>query len=213
MRFSDIDAVTVDGYGTLLHLADPVPALQAALAARGIERTRDEVKAAFLAEVAHYKPRSLQGGTAEGLAALRLACVTVFLEAAGVAEAIEPASFVDAFLAALAFEEMPGARATLEGLRDRGIALAMVSNWDIGLAEHVERLGLAHLFTTIVASAAVGAEKPDPRIFHAALAGLGGVEPARVLHIGDERNDEEGAAAAGVRFAPAPIATAFDGWE
>ena len=123
-----------------------------------------------------------------------------------------PASFVDAFLAALAFEEMPGARATLEGLRERGIALAMVSNWDIGLAEHVQRLGLAHLFTAVVASAAVGAEKPDPRIFHAALQELG-VEPGRVLHIGDERNDEEGAAAAGVRFAPAPIATTFDGWE
>lgn len=214
--FADIDAVTVDGYGTLLHIHDPVPALTASLAARGHVRTPEQVKAAFLAEVAHYKPRSLQGGTPEGLAALRLECVGVFLEAAGAgagsAAPVDPASFVDDFLAALHFEELPGVRATLEELRSRGIALAMVSNWDCALHEHVERLGLAHYFTTIVASAVVGAEKPDPRPFRVALDALG-VEPRRAVHVGDEANDEQGAAAAGMRFAPAPLATAFEGWS
>lgn len=212
LRFADIDAVTVDAYGTLIQLADPLPAFAAALAARGVERTRDEIKAAFLAEVAHYKPRSLRGGTPEGLAALRLECAGVFLDALGAGDAIAPASFVDDFVAALVFEELPGARATLEGLRDRGIALAMVSNWDCALAGHIERLGLAHLFTAIVASAVVGAEKPDPRIFRVALDALG-TEPGRTLHIGDERSDSDGAAAAGLRFAPAPVATAFEGWQ
>lgn len=210
LRFADLDAVTVDAYGTLLHLADPLPALAAALAERGVERSRSEIKAAFLAEVAHYKPRSLQGGTPEGLAALRLECVGVFLEA--LYAGIPPAAFVDDFVAALVFEELPGARSTLEGLRDRGIALAMVSNWDCALPQHVERLGLAHLFTTIVASAVVGAEKPDPRIFQAAIDALG-AQPGRTLHIGDEQSDVDGAAAAGLRFAPAPIATAFEGWQ
>ena len=36
---------------------------------------------------------------------------------------------------------------------------------------------------------------------------------ARALHVGDEDEDEQGAAAAGVRFAPAPLATAFAGWS
>jgi HAD superfamily hydrolase (TIGR01509 family) len=215
MRFADIDAVTVDGYGTLLTLTDPLPALQAALAARGSQRSRDELQQAFLAEVAHYKPRSLQGGTSEGLAELRLACVAVFLEALGLAGApagIDPASFVDDFVAALVFEPLPGARETLEDLRARGIELAVVSNWDCALPEHVERAGLSHLFTTIVASAVVGVEKPDPGIFQVALEHLG-VTAGRLLHIGDEANDEQGAAAAGVRFAPAPIATALAGWS
>ncbi len=212
MRYADIDAVTVDGYGTLLTLVDPLPALVAALSARGVERSHEEIRRAFLAEVAHYKPRSLQGATPAGLAALRLECVTVFLEALGARGEIDPASFVDAFVAALVFEPLPGARETLEHLRARGITLAMVSNWDCDLPEHVERAGLGHLFATIVASAAVGVEKPDPGIFRVALERLG-VSAARVLHIGDEPNDEQGAAAAGVRFAPAPIATAFTGWS
>ena len=212
LRFADIDAVTVDGYGTLLTLSDPLPALGAALAARGSERSAAEVKSAFLAEVAHYKPRSLHGATPEGLYELRLECVGVFLEAAGAAAQIAAAEFLDDFLAALVFEPLPGARETLEELRARGIELALVSNWDCALAGHVERAGLAHLFTAIVASATVGVEKPDPRIFHAALDRLG-VSAARALHIGDEANDEQGATAAGLRFAPAPIAGAFAGWS
>lgn len=210
-RFAELDAVTVDGYGTLLHLADPLPALQAALAAHGVERSHEQVRAAFHAEVAHYKPRSLRGGTPEGLAALRLECVAVFLKAAAAGGAIPPADFVAPFVGALVFEALPGARETLEGLRARGIALAMVSNWDCALPGHIERLGLSHLFQTVVASAVVGAEKPDPRIFRAALERLG-VSPGRALHIGDEENDRLGAAAAGMRFAPAPVATAFAGW-
>ena len=109
------------------------------------------------------------------------------------------------------FEPLPGVRETLQALRDRGIVLAMVSNWDCALHEHVERVGLSHLFTTIVASAEAGAEKPDPRIFRLALERLG-VDPARALHVGDERNDEEGAAAAGMHFAPAPVPTALGAW-
>lgn len=212
MRFADIDAVTVDGYGTLLTLRDPLPALQAALAAHGSVCSRDEVQLAFRAEVSHYKPRSLRGADAAGLAALRLECVGVFLDAAGAGGALDPAGFVEAFVDALVFEAIPGAVAVLDDLRGRGIALAMVSNWDCALPGTIERLGLGHLFQTVVASAVAGAEKPDPRIFRVALERLG-VEPARALHIGDEANDEQGAAAAGMRFARAPIATAFAGWS
>lgn len=212
MRYADIDAVTVDGYGTLLTLRDPLPALRAALAAHGVERSCHEVQAGFAAEVAHYKPRSLRGSDAAGLAALRLECVAVFLAAAGAGDQIEAAGFVDAFVDSLSFEAVPGAVATLDDLRRRGIALAMVSNWDCALPQHIDRLGLGHLFQTVVASAVVGAEKPDPRIFQVALAQLA-VEPGRALHIGDEPSDEQGAAAAGMRFAPAPIAAAFEGWS
>lgn len=211
MRFADIDAVTVDGYGTLLTLSDPLPALQAALAARGVQRSRHEVRAGFAAEVSHYKPRSLRGSDAPGLAALRVECVAVFLGTVGAGEQIDPAGFVDAFVDALAFEAVPGAVAVLDDLRQRGIALAMVSNWDCALPDHIERLGLGYLFQTVVASAVAGVEKPDPRIFRVALDRLG-VEASRALHIGDEPNDEQGAVAAGMRFAPAPIATAFEGW-
>ncbi|MGE5272956.1 MAG: HAD-IA family hydrolase [Verrucomicrobiota bacterium] len=209
MRFADLDAVTVDGYGTLLTLVDPVPSLVRSLAERGLERDPALVRQAFAAEVAYYRPEALRGRNPETLAALRRDCAGVFLEAAGAD--LDPGSFVDAFMASIRFQPLPRAPAMLSSLRARGLDLAVVSNWDIGLAEHLERLGIHGLFSTVVTSAEAGAAKPDPTIFHLALERLG-VEARRALHVGDEDEDERGAAAAGMKFAPAPLDTAFEGW-
>jgi putative hydrolase of the HAD superfamily len=209
MRFAELDAVTVDGFGTLVRLVDPVPSLDRALRVLGVERKAEVVREAFAAEVAYYRPQAVSGRDPESLAALRLECTRVFLEAAG-AE-VEPGSFVGSFMDAIAFEAMPSAIETVAGLCARGLELAVVSNWDVGLAEHLERIGAASLFSAVVTSAEAGAAKPDPAVFRLALERLG-VEPARALHVGDEAADEEGARAAGMRFAHAPLATAFEGW-
>jgi putative hydrolase of the HAD superfamily len=108
-------------------------------------------------------------------------------------------------------EPEPGAVETLHSLRARGLELAVVSNWDVGLKEHLERLELASLFSAIATTAEAGAPKPEPAVFRLALERLG-VDAERALHVGDEPGDEEGAAAAGMRFAPAPLARAFEGW-
>lgn len=209
MRFAELDAVTVDGFGTLVRLLDPVPQLATALRERGVECEPGLVREAFAVEVAYYRPEAVSGRDPESLGALRLECTRVFLEAARAA--LEPSSFVDSFMGAIAFEAMPGALETVAGLRARGLELAVVSNWDIGLAEHLERIGASRHFSTIVTSAEAGAAKPDPAVFGLALGRLG-VEPARALHVGDEPEDEKGARAAGLRFAHAPLATAFEGW-
>jgi len=209
MHFADLEAVTVDGYGTLLELADPVERLRHALATRGVRRSRKAVAAAFRAEAAHYRPRAHLGRDADSLAALRRECVAVFLAHAGAP--LEPQAFVDDFIGALAFRPVAGAVETLERLRSRGLRLAVVANWDCSLGEHLEKLGLLRFFAAVVTSAQAGAPKPDPAPFLLALVQLG-VEPARALHVGDEPADEQGAAAAGMRFAPAPLALAFRGW-
>jgi HAD superfamily hydrolase (TIGR01509 family) len=210
MRFAELDAVTVDGYGTLVRLLDPIPSLARSLAERGIDRDSERVRAAFLAEVAYYRPEAVRGRGPDSLARLRCDCTGVFLDAAG-AE-LEPESFVDDFMAAIRFEAAPGAIEALEQLRGRGLDLAVVSNWDVGLPEHLERIGADRLFSAVVTSAEAGAAKPDPKVFRLALERLA-VEPARALHVGDEDEDEQGAAAVGMRFAPAPLATAFAGWS
>ena len=210
MRFADLDAVTVDGYGTLLRLTDPVPGLRAALADRGVERGDADVARAFRAEVAHYRPRAHEGRDAGSLAALRRGCVDVFLRDLG--GPLEPDGFVDAFMDALVFEPVPGAPEALRELRERGLRLAVVANWDYALPEQLERLGLDGLFDTVVTSARAGAAKPDPAIFELALEELG-VGADRALHVGDEPIDEEGARAAGLAFAPAPLSGAFAGWS
>jgi HAD superfamily hydrolase (TIGR01509 family) len=209
MRFADLDAVTVDGFGTLLTLVDPVPSLARSLAERGYDRDPELVREAFAAEVAYYRPEAVRGRDPETLAALRHDCTGVFLEAAGAD--LEPASFVHAFMASIRFEAVPGALETLDSLRARGLTLAVVSNWDVGLAEHLEGIGADGRFAAIVTSAEAGAAKPDPTAFRVALERLG-VEAGRALHVGDEDEDEQGAAAAGMGFAAAPLDTAFRGW-
>jgi putative hydrolase of the HAD superfamily len=209
MRFADLDAVTVDGYGTLLRLLDPVPSLRRALAGHGIERQDDEIGLAFRAEVGYYRPHALEGRDAATLAVLRRDCVGVFLGALG--DPLAPEEFVADFIAALVFEPIPGAAETIAALKARGLRLAVVANWDCALPEHLTAAGLAECFDTVVTSARAGAAKPDSAIFELALRELG-VRPERALHVGDEPLDEQGARAAGLAFAPAPLATAFQGW-
>lgn len=197
-RLSGLDAVTIDAYGTLVTLVDPVPALRAALAARGVERSDAEVKDAFRAEVAYYTPRSYE----RPLADLRRRCVAVFLDAARAELDVD--EFVAPFLDAIVFEPLPGTIETVAELRALGLAVAIVSNWDETLPERLAMFDV----DAIVSSAEAGAPKPDPAVFLLALERLG-VRPERALHVGDSPEDEEGAAAAGMRFAPAPLAEAF----
>ena len=209
-RLTDLDAVTIDAYGTLVELRDPVPALAAALAEQGIERADEDIAAAFAAEGAYYRSRSHEGTSGEGLTRLRLSCTEVFL--AALDADIAPDAFADAFVAALEFEPLPGVRDALRALRSRGLALAVVSNWDSALPEHLERLGLRSSFACVVTSADAGAPKPDAALFLHALGRLG-IAPARALHVGDDEADARGARAAGMRFQPAPLGRVLEEWR
>ncbi|HWX09791.1 MAG TPA: HAD family hydrolase, partial [Gaiellaceae bacterium] len=154
----ELDAVTIDAFGTLITLADPVEALRAALATRAVVRTDAEVRRAFAAEVAYYVPRSHEGRDEATLALLRRDCARVFLDAAG-AE-LDEGEFTAAFLGSLVFEVVPGAAEACRSLAAAGLRLAVVSNWDIGLAEHLAVLGLDTLAETVVTSGEAGAPKP-----------------------------------------------------
>jgi len=74
----------------------------------------------------------------------------------------------------------PDALPALEALGAR-YRLFAISNGNADL----ERCGIARFFEGHVTAAAAGAAKPDARIFQALLA-LGGVEPADVVHVGDD---------------------------
>jgi putative hydrolase of the HAD superfamily len=105
----------------------------------------------------------------------------------------------DRFLRPEAWEVYADVRPALAELRRRGVRLGVVSNWDDRLPELLARLDLRPFFETVVYSAAVGAEKPHPRIFREAVARLS-VAPEATLHVGDSRRDDlEGAQGAGLR--------------
>jgi putative hydrolase of the HAD superfamily len=199
-----IDAVTIDAFGTLVELENPVRRLQTALAARGVERDEVSVGKAFAAEVEYYLVHKGEGRDDASLLDLRNRCSGVFL--AGVAPELGEEEFAPAFVGSLVFRPLDGVEEALRRLRRAGLELACVSNWDVGIGEQLERAGLAPYLSAIVSSAETNAEKPDPRVFEEALRRLG-VEPGRATHIGDDEADQAGALAAGLGFEPPPLAT------
>src|SRR3954468_9163078 len=152
-------AVFLDGMGTLIGLVPPAPALARAL---GVDVQTAE--RAFRAEAAYYVEHHLDGGDEAGLARLRERCARVLAEAAGV----PPDGALDALLGRIAFEAFDAVAPALCGLRARGLRLVVVSNWDCSLVSVLERVGLADLVDGVLASAVVGAAKPDPAIFASA---------------------------------------------
>jgi FMN phosphatase YigB (HAD superfamily) len=202
-----LDAVTIDGYGTLLTIHDPIGHLDRELRARGVSLPRGAIERGFSAEADYYVQAKVGAKDADSLAALRADCARVLLEAAGAD--LDPVEFASVLV--YEFEMLPGVPEALARLAARGLALAVVADWDYGLHEHLGTHRLAHYFGAVVTSAEVGAAKPSRAPFLAALDRLG-VEPARALHIGDHPKDEEGAAAAGMHFAPAPLEEAVQRW-
>ena len=89
--------------------------------------------------------------------------------------------------------------ATLEPLSQRGIKLAVISNWDERLRPLLRGLKLDHFFEIVIVSSELGRHKPAPEIFEHALRQLGLPGPA-VLHVGDSPlEDVTGAERAGLR--------------
>lgn len=187
---ADLDGVTVDAFGTLLTLEDPLPRLQALLP----DHDAAEIEHAFRVEAAFYREHVATGRDAQTLATLRESCVRVFNDSLG------SGLTVDEYVGTLRFALLPGTFAALRRLRSLGLTIAAVANWDFGLHEHLATAGIDRLFATVVHAAA----KPDAAGILNALHAIG-VRPDRALHIGDERADEEAARAAGVHFLPAPL--------
>ena len=90
-------------------------------------------------------------------------------------------------------------RPVLEALRER-YRLGVVANFYGNLNAVCRGAGLSSSFAILVDSHCVGAEKPDPAIFRAALDPLG-ARPETTVFVGDSLpRDREGARRIGMRF-------------
>ena len=107
------------------------------------------------------------------------------------AEAAAQGAFAEFFRERNTVELFPGALEALHALRAAHELYALSNgNADIG------RVGLGHVFSRHFSAISVGAAKPDPRIYLAALEAAR-VEPHEVVHVGDHP-EQDVAAAAGV---------------
>ena len=192
MALGRIEAVLLDSFGTLVAMEPPAPRLAHAL---GVPL--EEAERAFRAEIGYYVQHHVEGRDAESLSELRDRCAEVIRSTLG--PSAPPLGEVRrAMLDSIRFGAYADAPETLRELRARGLRLVVASNWDCSLPEVLERAGLAPLVDGVVASAMVGAAKPEPALFEAALE-VAGAAPDRALHVGDSLSkDVEGAAGAGI---------------
>lgn len=89
----------------------------------------------------------------------------------------------------------------LTRLKEKGIAMGVISNWDMSLHRVIETFGLSSFFDVVLASLEEGTEKPHPRLFQLALEKTG-FKASEALHVGDDALDDlQGARDAGLRAA------------
>jgi putative hydrolase of the HAD superfamily len=190
-----LKAVLLDSFGTLVSMEPPGPRLAAAL-----EVSEERAEAAFRAEIAYYIAHHVEGRDERSLDDLRDRCARVLWETLGdEAPLLGLRRAREAMLDSIRFHAYPDAAPALQELRERGLRLVVASNWDCSLPEVLSRAGLADLVDGVVASAAVGADKPAPALFEAALA-VAGCEASEAVHVGDSpSNDVAGAERAGIR--------------
>jgi putative hydrolase of the HAD superfamily len=192
MALGRVGTVLLDSFGTLVSMEPPAPRLAAAL---GVPV--EAAKRAFEAEIAYYVEHHVEGRDTESLSLLRDRCAAVIRDSLGLTT-LDPATARAAMLDAIRFRAYPDAAPALRELRARGVRLVVASNWDCSLPDVLEQAGLAELVDGVVSSAAVGAAKPEPALFEAALEAAGST-PSGALHVGDSPSqDLAGAARAGI---------------
>ncbi|MFO8236678.1 MAG: HAD-IA family hydrolase [Prochlorococcaceae cyanobacterium] len=195
----------LDAMGTLIGLREPVGRTYAAAAARhGITVDADAVDRAFRASYRQAPPLAFPGLKGEQLvlAERRWWGDRIGDSLLGAGADAAPEAMVQELFDHYAdpglwhvFDDVPP---QLERWYRRGLALAVVSNFDSRLPGLLEGLGLARWLQVVVVSSAAGVAKPDPGPFQLALEGLGLVA-SQAWHVGDSPEDVQGAAAAGLR--------------
>jgi putative hydrolase of the HAD superfamily len=185
-----VRAVFLDALGTLIELEPPWISLRERVPA---EVSDERLVAALRAEMAYYREHAHEGRDEASLAELRERCAAIVSEQLGLEVSVEE------LVEAIRFFAYRDVVPALSDLRDRGLTLVAVSNWDCSLPRVLERCGLDGMLDGTVTSAGARARKPDPEIFAVALH-LAGCGPDEALHVGDtEEEDVVGARAAGIR--------------
>lgn len=208
MRERRIAAVLFDAAGTLIHPREPVGTTYARLAGEaGVTVPASRLEEAFQRVLAAAPPDVHPGEPLWRAAALerdwwRERVRETFRAADGTARFDDFDAFFtrlfDHFADARAWRVAEGGRACLEALRERGVRLAVLSNFDQRLRAILVGLDLHPFFSAVTLPADAGAAKPERAIFDACLKRLG-LPGFRVLHVGDRaEQDVKAAKAAGM---------------
>jgi len=87
----------------------------------------------------------------------------------------------------------PETRDVLKELKQRGLKLGIISNFDTRIYSVLEDLRIRDFFDAITISSETGYSKPDPKIFESAAVALQ-VSPENIILVGDSPDDDVEAA-------------------
>ncbi len=192
-------ALLLDFYGTLAEAPDWGPSWEEVLAEHGIDLPED-VRDRWWGDGIDGAEHDEHSQSRDHYVAWQRARMSGLLSDCGVADdrhdpIIDRFRSIGAHRRIVAYDEVA---AVLAAARDRGLTLAICSNWDWDLAEAVESAGLLGHVDLMVSSAWVGARKPHPRIYTHTLEQVG-VDPEEALFVGDTWGpDVDGPRAAGM---------------
>lgn len=178
-------AVLFDLYDTLIHVRPDGPFYRVVPAALGIDRDR------WLACYRSMGRAAMLGSVPDMTTRVWLACLD-----AGYQTERETVSAVVRGHMASFYSDMsldPQAVTTLDTLRSAGLRLALVSNAASASGSLIDAFGLRARFDAVIMSFSLGALKPDPAIYLAALDALGASAEDSVF-VGDGRDRELGGA-------------------
>ncbi|MEO3973680.1 HAD family hydrolase [Streptomyces sp. CAU 1734] len=201
-RVPGVKAVIFDFYGTLVRMVPPLPrSHESILRARGLHEAAERWGDQWSVGPGDGEDHTAHSGSEESYLAWERGRLRERAIACGVPRELagELAAEVDASIKSLRLELFGDVTAALAELRERGLTVALCSNWFWDLERAADEAGLAGLIDVAVTSARAGARKPHPLIYRTVL-GECGVDPGDALFVGDMwQADVAGPLAQGMR--------------
>jgi putative hydrolase of the HAD superfamily len=200
-----VRAVFFDAAGTLLHVRGSVGKIYWELAKpHGIQSTPDLIEKAFQ-DVFETSPPPAFPNLQPGLIRKtekqwwRDVVSRVFHQVGGIERFDEYFEKVfEFFSSSRGWELYPETKQVLGALKDRGLVIGIVSNFDSRIYPVLSELGIFPLIDSVHLSTHEGSAKPDVAIFKKALEAHS-LHPKEALHVGDSfKEDIQGALAAGL---------------
>ena len=186
--------VFFDWYGTLAHYDPPSAELQArACHDFGVDVTPELINRGFPAADQYFYEENasspMDKRSPQEQARVYSQYETLVLKGAGIEVDKKASLAILAKVRQLAegtrFALFTDVLPTLKVLKDKSLVLGMISNIVRDMHPVCQQLGLDPYLDFIITSVEVGADKPQPPIFWAALE-RAGVEAAEAIHVGDQ---------------------------